>query len=113
MSLNPLDWIGKLFGLADKTADIVKEAVTDKDKANEIIGNIEQIKVGSSYLAELATKTIPWIDGIHKMGRQILNVFVLIVWLVGILNDHTFTQYDMLILGGGNFAYQIIKGKGK
>ena len=111
--MGPLDWIKNVFGLLDKTADIVKEAVTDVDKANEIIGNIEQIKVGSSYLAELATKTIPWIDGLHKMGRQIINVITIIVVVVLVAIDHEITQYDVMLLGGGNFAYQIIKGKGK
>lgn len=113
MSMNPLDWIGQLFGLADKTADIVKEAVTDKDKANEIIGNIEQMKVGASYIAELNTKTIPWIDGLHKMGRQILNVVTIIAVVILIMKGHEITQWDALLLGSGNVAYQLIKGSGK
>ena len=113
MSLNPIEWIGKLFSTADKAMDIAKEAVTDKDKANELIAHLEELKTTTMYIAELETKTVPWIDGLHKMGRQILNVLVLIFWLVGILKGHTFTQYDMLILGGGNVAYQLIKGKGK
>lgn len=110
---NPLEWIGSVFGLLDKSADIVKEAVTDKDKQNELIAHLEEVRTTALYAIELQTKTIPWIDGLHKMGRQILNLVVIIVWLVGILTDHTFTQYDMLILGGGNVAYQLIKGKGK
>ena len=110
---NPLTWIGEALGILDKTADIVSKAVTDKDKANEIIGNLAKVKITVGYIEELRTKTVPWMDGIHKMGRQILNVLLLIVWGIAIANDHTFNQYDALILGGGNFAYQIIKGKGK
>ena len=113
MSMNPLEWISQLFGLADKTADIVREAVTDKDKANEIIGNIEQIKVGSSYLAELATKTVPWIDGLHKMGRQIINVLTIVAVVLLMLLGKTITPEVAILLGGGNVAYQLIKGKGK
>lgn len=113
MSLNPLNWLSNLFGLADKSLDIVKETVTDKDKANELIANLEELKVTAMYMAELQTKTVPWIDGVHKMGRQILNVLIVMVWLIGMFKGHTFTQYDLLILGAGNAAYQLIKGKGK
>ena len=110
---NPLTWIGEVLGIIDKTTDIVAKAVTDKDKANEIIGNLEQIKIGSSYLAELATKTIPWIDGVHKMGRQIINILTIITVVILIGMGHEITQWDAMLLGGGNLAYQIIKGKGK
>ncbi len=111
--MNPLQWIGNLFSLADKVADIAKEVVTDKDKQNELIAHLDEMKSVTTYLAELQTETIPWIDGLHKMGRQILNLCVLIVWLIGMIKGHTFTQYDLLIIGGGNVAYQLIKGGGK
>ena len=58
------------FGIFDKTIDLASEAIEDIDKLNEIKGNIEMMKQ-ERYLAELNTKTIPLVDAIHKMGRQI------------------------------------------
>lgn len=113
MSLNPLDWINKLFSLADKASDIAKEAVTDKDKQNELIAHLEEIRQTTMYLAELNTKTVPIIDGIHKLGRQILNLFSIVVVVILIAMGHELTQWDVLVLTGGNLAYQLIKGSGK
>jgi hypothetical protein len=47
------------------------------------------------------------------MGRQIINVITIIVVVILIGMGHEITQWDVMLLGGGNFAYQIIKGKGK
>ena len=58
------------FGLFDKTVDLVSEAIEDPDKLNQIKGNIERLKQ-ERYTLELQTKTVPWVDALHKMGRQI------------------------------------------
>ncbi len=113
MGLNPLEWIGNLFGIVDKGMDIAKEAVTDKDKQNELIAHLEEIKTTGLYIAELQTKTIPWLDGVHKMGRQILNLASIFAVLILIYWGHELTQWDVLVLGGGNVAYQLIKSKGQ
>lgn len=110
--LSSLPFIGKLFGTVDKAIDLASEAVVDKDKQNALIAHLEEIKIGVAYIEELRTKTVPWMDGLHKMGRQILNVLVLVVWCIGMGLGHEFTQWDVFILGGGNCAYQLIKGKG-
>jgi hypothetical protein len=71
--LEAIPIIGDLF---KGTTDIIKEAVTDKDKQNEIIGNLEELKrqfEQALYLKELDTKTVPWVDALHKMGRQCEN----------------------------------------
>ena len=117
MSFNPLTWIGEALGIVDKGMDIAKEAVTDKDKQNELIANLVEIKLrlehGESYLAELGTKTIPWVDGLHKMGRQIINVLTIVAVVLLMLLGKTITPEVAILLGGGNVAYQLIKGKGK
>jgi len=103
--------IGKLFS---DTADIIKQAVTDKDLQNQILGNLETIKMQvdkEAYIKELETKTIPWVDGLHKMARSILNVCVILAVVILMLYGKTITPEVALILGGGNVAYQIIKGK--
>ena len=66
----------------------------------------------SVYIEELRTKTIPWVDAIHKLGRQLLNLFNLIAVVVLMLNGKSITPEVALLLGGPNVAYQIIKGKG-
>ena len=101
--------IGKLI---DGTRDIISQAVTDKDKRNEILGNLDQLKQ-EIYLAELGTKTIPWVDGLHKMGRQIINLVTIAAIVTMRLLDVEITQEMVILMGGGNLAYQIIKGKGK
>ena len=101
--------IGKLI---NGTRDIVSQVVVDKDKRNEIFNNLEQLRQ-TVYIAELETRTIPWVDGLHKMGRQILNVITIIAAVTLLLLGVEITPTIALILGGGNVAYQIIKGAGK
>jgi hypothetical protein len=111
--LSTIPIIGKLF---TRTADIVEKAVVDKDLQNEIIGNLEEIGRQINYqltIKELETQTIPWVDALHKMGRQLLNYFTLITVLVLLLCGVEITPTVALILGGPNAAYQIVKGKGK
>jgi len=105
--------IGQLFS---KTTDLISEAIPDKDKANAIIGNLEELKrkiEETVYLKELETKTIPWVDALHKMGRQIMNYVAVGYCMVSILYQHQITQEELLLIGGPNIAYQLIKGKGK
>jgi hypothetical protein len=60
------------FGLFDKTTDLISEAIEDKDKLNTIKGKLGELKE-QVYMKELDTKTVPWVDALHKMGRQIGN----------------------------------------
>lgn len=53
-----------------KVTDLVSEAIVDPDKANEI-NKALMLAAEATYNRELSTKTIPWVDALHKMGRQI------------------------------------------
>lgn len=71
-----------------------------------------QLKLIDLAIAEASTKTVPWVDALHKMGRQIQwVVFMLLVvangagWLS--IND---LQMGMLAGLGGIYQYQ--KGTG-
>lgn len=111
--LDSIPIIGKIF---DDTADIVKEAVTDKDMLNNLLGTLEggKQKIQQElYLKELETSTIPWVDALHKMGRQILNIVTIIAVVILSLWNVEITPTMALVLGGGNVAYQLIKGQGK
>lgn len=50
--------------------NIISEAVEDKDKANEINRKL-MMAAEATYKTELNVKTVPWVDALHKMGRQI------------------------------------------
>ena len=111
--LEALPIIGKLFS---DTTDIIKEAVVDKDKQNEIIGNLEQVKTAIDkeiYIKELETKTITWVDALHKMGRQIINIVTIVGTFILMACGIEISPTEAAIITGGNVAYQVIKGKGK
>lgn len=111
--LEAIPIVGKLFS---DTTDIIKEVVVDKDKQNEILGNLEQAKQAIDkevYIKELEIKTITWVDALHKMGRQIINLITILVTAGLLLLDVDISAQEVLLLGGGNVAYQVIKGKGR
>jgi len=116
MSFNPLDWIGAITGIFEDTGDIVKQAVTDKDMQNQILGNLKQIEMTVSkdiYLAALNTKTVPWVDALHKMSRPLLSITCVVGAVLLMLLGHEITPTVALILGGPTSVYTIIKGKGQ
>ncbi len=111
--LESIPIIGKWF---DRGFDLADQAIVDKDKVNELIAHLEEGKdliEKEVYLRALGTKTVPWVDALHKMGRQILNFVTIIAVLILIALDHTITQWDVLLLGGPNTAYQFMKKVGK
>lgn len=107
-----LDYVPIVGDLINKTHNIVDQVVEDKDKKNEILQNLQVIGQ-QVYLKELETKTVPWIDAIHKMGRQILNFTTIIAVVALLLLGIEITPTVAIIMGGPNAAYQIVKGKGK
>lgn len=58
------------------------------------------------------TKTIPWVDALHKMGRQILNLLTLAAVFTLLMFDKNLTGPAIAALLGGNGIYQYVKGKG-
>jgi hypothetical protein len=75
--------------------------------------DIEELRVQMTpYIEGLKTTTIPWVDALHKMSRSIQNVLIMIAVVVLMLASKTITPEIALLLGGGNVAYQLIKGKG-
>ena len=103
-SANPFS---RVFDLADK-------AIPDKDLNSQLKQELDKAVVGFEelvYQLELNTKTIPWVDAIHKMGRQVMSylgyglAFYMVhkgadPWAVG-----------MALTPGGIYSY--LKGQGK
>jgi len=111
--LEKLPFIGKLF---EDAIGVVKEVVPDVDARNVILGKLGEISDGIEkdvYLRELDTKTVPWVDSIHKMGRQLLNLITIFAVVFLVYHDKDVTGPMVLLMGGGNAVYQYIKGKGK
>jgi len=103
-----LDWMNPL----NKVLDIVDQAVPDKDKAAEIKGHLDELRQ-QVYMKELDTKTIPWVDATHKMGRQIMALAQLgfYAWAL-----HAGVEITPELVGGvsGTAAiYTAMKGKGR
>lgn len=106
-----LDWINPF----NKVADLVSEVVEDVDKKNEINARLAELK-DQVYMMELQTKTIPWVDAIHKMSRPIMAIVstvapvIVLVFVPDISMDKL-----MLVMGGSVPAaiYTKLKGKGR
>ena len=99
--------------MADSQAAL-KLKMADMDFAikNREIDIAELKEMNSTYIEELRAKTIPWVDALHKMGRQNMNYLTLIVAGIAMACGHVFTQWDVLILTGAPAVYTIAKGKG-
>ena len=70
-----LEWINPF----SKVIDIADKAITDKDLLNQFHHEVDMANADirkmleETYRKELDTKTLPWVDALHKMGRQILS----------------------------------------
>lgn len=120
--MSVFDWFKPL----DKAMDVVDKAVLDKDAAAAIKGELQMAELKlralaeQTYVAELQRVTIPWVDALHKMGRQILSLLNLIIPSATVIilafMDVPLTEKHMIVLGLGNGAsivYNGVKGKGR
>ena len=103
-----LDWLNPI----DKAIDVIGEVVEDKDKANELISEFRQLRE-RSYQLELQTKTVPWIDGLHKMGRQLLSWAGLIVPAVLLWKHPDINPAALAAMVAPGGVYNYVKGKGR
>lgn len=100
----------------NKITDIISEVVTDKDLKNQLTFQLDELK-HQMRMTELNTKTVPWVDAIHKIGRQLISVVTV---LSAALLLHFNPDLDMAkmaaIMGIGaapGGIYNLIKGRGK
>ena len=103
-----LDWINPF----NRVADIVSEVVTDKDERNRLNHALKELEQ-KVYLAELGTKTVPWVDAVHKMGRQLITFASM---AVGVSLVYINPDIDPLTLGailGPGGIYNAVKGRGR
>ena len=94
-----------------KVSDIIDQAVVDKDKKIELEMALKQLKE-QVYMKELETKTVPWVDALHKMQRGILSVLAMGVgfFLVSVPDIDPMMIASILAPAG---IYNGVKGRGK
>jgi len=96
---------GGASGAIEKGIDLASEKIRDTDKADDIIGKV--------VMRSLDQKTIPIIDGIHKLGRQgmmmVLAYWYYESWKAG----NPIPVEDFMIIAGGPALYTVIKGTGR
>ena len=108
-----LDWINPF----SKVIDIADKAITDKDKLNEFRHEVDMASaelrqmLEETHRQELNTKTISWVDALHKMGRQLMSYagYGLAFYMVHKGYD---PMAAMTALAPGGI-YNYVKGRGK
>lgn len=116
-----MNWLQGLLALltgntASKALDIALEKTEDVDKRNALVLEYYRIREESKR-AEINRVTVPWVDALHKMGRQLYiagataGVFVLLATGHGAdLERYADFVWTVLGIGGG---YVALKGRGK
>ncbi len=94
-----------------KVGDIVDQVVVDKDKKIELEMALKQLKE-QVYMKELDTKTVPWLDGIHKMARTLLSFFAMGAGIIMIYSGVTDPLTIAAVLAPAGI-YNGVKGRGK
>ncbi len=89
----------------EKGIDLASEKVRDTDKADEIIGKV--------IMKSLDERTIPIIDGIHKMGRQIMMMVLAYWYYESWKAGNPIPVEDFMIIAGGPALYTVLKGTGR
>lgn len=108
-------WDKLLPDIFKDVADLADQAIDDDDMRSKLIGKIEQANElikKELLIIELQTKTIPWVDALHKMGRQLQWYITAVIVGISMLAGHEITSQEAMLLGGVSIAYQLIKGKG-
>ena len=103
-----LNWL-KSF---NKITNIVDKAVIDQDQKIALTNALEQLKE-QVYMKELDTKTVPWVDALHKMGRQIISMVNIIAGIVIMYINPEVDPLSLAAVLGAGGVYNAVKGKGK
>lgn len=127
MAVSALGALGKAFGFGNDAnpgdlhtaiqADpesAVKLAVAEMDfQLKQRDQELQEMRIQMApYLEGLKTQTIPWVDALHKMGRQISNWLTMAIIFTLMMFGKPITPEVVAILGLGNGLYHVMKGKG-
>lgn len=121
-----LDYINPFNRVVDKAANVIDKVVVDKDARIQIHGEVEKVRmaglqqVEQSHQVALQVKTVPLLDGVHKLARPAMNSFAM--WAsYQLVQDWTaagtvigFNHVLLLAaLWGPSGLYTVMKGRGK
>lgn len=104
--------LDKILGLFSQAGNLASEAIEDKDKRNELNAVLEQLKQ-QVYITELKTQTIPWVDALHKMGRQIISLTTIIMVGIVVSLNPDIEIWKILSGAGPGAVYTLLKGTGQ
>lgn len=91
---------------------LASEAVPDEDKRRALVAKINAISE-ETYRLELSTKTVPWVDALHKMGRQIMSMVTLGAGVYLLHNNPDIDPLALLSIVAPGGVYNYVKGKGR
>jgi len=94
----------------NRVMDVVDAAVEDKDKANEIKKAIS-LAAETTYRLELQTKTVKWVDALHKMSRTIISLASIGAGVYLAQENAGLDVIAAAVAPGG--IYNWVKGKGR
>ena len=95
---------GGLGKTVEKGIDLASEKIRDTDKADDIIGKV--------VMKSLDERTIPIIDGIHKLGRQAMMMVLAYWYYESWKAGSPIPVEDFMIIAGGPALYTVIKVTG-
>ena len=104
--------VSAAFGTVGKIADLADKWIVDKDAKIQIEAQLEQLKQ-QVYITELGVSTIPWVDALHKMGRQIISLVTLVGGIGLVYFKPDVDPMVLAMIAGPSGIYNFAKGKGK
>lgn len=105
-----MNWFTKLFfggsPIVEKSIDIITKKVRNIDKADSIIGEVIMKALDNP-------PTIPIIDGIHKLGRQLMMAVLAYWYYQSWKAGNPIPFENFLMIAGGPALYTVVKGTGR
>ena len=104
-----MSWWSAIFSgspIIEKSIDIIAEKVQDTDKADALIGEV--------ILKALDNPpTIPWVDALHKIMRQLMMTALAVIYYIEWKNGTPIPLDEFMMIAGGPALYTVMKGVGR
>ena len=103
------------FGLFSDVKQIASEVIEDPDLRNKLLTKLNEAQLEVQKVA-LQTKTIPWVDALHKMSRPLISVITVCAPITVLLvHPEIDLQKLLMVTVGGSVPagiYTKMKGRG-
>jgi len=103
--MNPLAALGLVKKPIEDSLKIIDQLVTDKDEAGRLKARV--------YMTELQTSTVPIVDAVHKMGRQITMWLQMGFYFYCVTHEVEISRELVSGVSGVAGLYTLMKGRGK